>query len=540
MSESRDKPSRRGRAKVFTAGILGFLALAIFAFSYALDPIIRSRVERTMNEKLVGYHIIVASAHLQLLDGSLTLRGITITQDAHPRPPVAEVPALEVRIQWSELFARRVVADALIRNPRLHIDLTQLRSERASNVPLSKKGWQDALQAIYPFKINRFRIVEGAFTYIDVDPQRPLELTNLRLTASNIRNIRSAEQTYPSRIHLDATVFGRGSMTLDGNANFLAEPFAAVSTRYWLTGIPLSAFATEIKRANLNIRGGQIDSNGLLEYAPWGQRAEVYSATVHRVELDYVHEPQTAIAEAKRVTEVKTAAKHVNNEKGLVLKIDEVVFTRSKLAYTDTTKNPPFTLLVSDLSMRATNLSNHFDEGTSNLAMHGEFMNSGDLTMTGTFRPELAGPDFSIDLAVRNTDLVSLNDLLEAYGRLRVAQGKFSLFSQMAVKQGNVDGYAKPLFSDLRVYDYQQDKNKPLSKQAFKLMVAAAAHVFKNRTTNNVATNIRISGKLSQLDISTWQAIGQVLENAFIKTILPGFDRSLKAQPSVSSSAKRP
>jgi hypothetical protein len=241
MSESKDKPSRRGRAKVFTAGILGFLGLAIFAFSYALDPVIRSRVERAMNDRVAGYHIIVASAHLQLLDGSLTLRGITITQNVHPRPPVAEIPALEVRIQWSELFVRRIVADALVRSPQLHIDLRQLRSERASKIPLSKTGWQDALQSIYPFKINRFRIVDGTFTYIDVDPQRPLELTKLSLIASNIRNIRSPEQTYPSPIHLDATVFGRGSMTLDGHANFLTEPFAAVSTRYWITRIPLSS-----------------------------------------------------------------------------------------------------------------------------------------------------------------------------------------------------------------------------------------------------------------------------------------------------------
>jgi hypothetical protein len=105
----------------------------------------------------------------------------------------------------------------------------------------------------------------------------------------------------------------------------------------------------------------------------------------------------------------------------------------------------------------------------------------------------------------------------------------------MTVKQGNLDGYVKPLFSNLKVYDYHQDKGKPLAKQALKLVVGAAAHLFKNRTTSDVATNIQLSGKLNQPNISTWQALGQVLENAFIKAILPGFDRNIKMQQSESS-----
>jgi hypothetical protein len=80
---------------------------------------------------------------------------------------------LEASIQWDELVRGHVVADFLISRPRVYVNLMQLRQEKADRVPISKKGWQDALQNIYPFQINRLEIADGDFTYIDTDPHRP-------------------------------------------------------------------------------------------------------------------------------------------------------------------------------------------------------------------------------------------------------------------------------------------------------------------------------------------------------------------------------
>ena len=52
-----------------------------------------------------------------------------------------------------------------------------------------------------------------------------------------------------------------------------------------------------------------------------------------------------------------------------------------------------------------------------------------------------------------------------------------------------------------------------------------ASHLFKNSGTRQVATDIDLKGKLTSPDTSTWQAIAQVLRNAFVEAIIPGFDR---------------
>ncbi len=51
---------------------------------------------------------------------------------------------------------------------------------------------------------------------------------HLQLTANNIRNIHSKDRTYPSPIHAEAVVFETGHATVDGHADFLAEPFLGI------------------------------------------------------------------------------------------------------------------------------------------------------------------------------------------------------------------------------------------------------------------------------------------------------------------------
>jgi hypothetical protein len=44
-------------------------------------------------------------------------------------------------------------------------------------------------------------------------------------------------------------------------------------------------------------------------------------------------------------------------------------------------------------------------------------------------------------VAVQNTDLPSMNDILRAYGRLDVATGKFSVCSEVSIQDGDMHGY---------------------------------------------------------------------------------------------------
>jgi hypothetical protein len=77
--------------------------------------------------------------------------------------------------------------------------------------------------------------------------------------------------------------------------------------------------------------------------------------------------------------------------------------------------------------------------------------------------------------------------------------------------------YVKPLFSNLTVYSYEQDKKKLTLKQAYQKAVGAVSHIFKDPSTKKVATQVNVAGNLKSPDVSTWQAILQLIQNACVQ-----------------------
>jgi len=297
--------------------------------------------------------------------------------------------------------------------------------------------------------------------------------------------------------------------------------------QYWVEDIPLKQFEPELQRANVHIYGGTLESKGLMEYTPKIRRFDVAEATVDGIHLDYVHTAQTATAEKQTVETVKKTASRVANEPDVDLKAREFNFAHSKLKYIDDASNPHFSLDISDMSLKATNLSNHFSEGPARVVLNGQIMGTGQAAMTAGLRPSSNGADMDFDFAAQDVDLTKLNDLLRAYGKFDVAAGKASVYMQMSLKNHYMTGYVKPLFTDVKVYDAQKDKKKPILHQAYELAIGGAAKLLKNRSTKEVATKIDISGPLNTPNVNIWQAIGQFIQNAFVKAIIPGYEHEI-------------
>jgi hypothetical protein len=494
--------------------------------SFFLDGIIRPRIETAMNRKLKGYHTTLPCAHLQILGGRLTLSGLRIIQEHHPTPPVAEVDRMSFTIQWRELFTGHVVADVLLVRPKVRVDTAQFQAEKNAKLPMRQEGWQDALENVYPFKINKFRIRDGDVTYVDAnDPKRPLHLKELNFTADNIRNLHYGTNEYPSSIQVRAVVFERGQLEADGKANFLAEPYPGMRVSYRVSDIPLDAVTPAAMNVNLIVHGGVLGSQGVLEYSPKIARVEVDDATLDKVDMTYLHTPQTDIRERENVNAAGRSIEKENNRPAVVILIKRFEVRESMFAYEDKEKNPNFELNLADAHLILTNYSNHEEQGPSHVTLDGKFMGSGQTILDGSFLAEEQGPHFDMNLAIKNTDMTAMNDLLLAYGRFDVKHGEFTVYSQLGVKDGSISGYVKPMFSDLTVYDWAQDKHKPIVHQAYEAIVGGAAHVFKNSRTKQVATEVNLTGKLKNPNTSTWQAVVEVVQNAFIQAILPGFDR---------------
>ena len=532
MAENLDKKSRVGwlpasKALRWGLGIPIVIALLLFIASFFLDAPLRRIMEKKLNSDLKGYSVRLPGLHVQLIGLSLTLKGLTVLQQAHPDPSVAYFPVLEASIHWSAILSGRLVAEMVLDQPKLNINLLQLRSEAASKVSLKEHGWQQAVEDIYPLKINTVTIKDASITYIDQDPKRPLVLSHLALQARNIRNVRLPDQVYPSSFHLDTAIFGTGHGTVDGSANFLAEPYPGAKASFKLEKIPIDYFKPVIARSNLAIHGGVLRATGDTEYAPKVKIAHLKDLNIQGMSIDYIHSPETAGAEKKRAAVVGETAQKVSNKPGILISADDMSLTGCTLGMRNEEPGKTYRVFLADTDFHLANFSNQFSQGPAKARLKGKFMGSGATTATADFRPEKSGPDFDLYLKIEDTQLTSLNDLLRAYGNFDVAAGAFSLVTELHIKNGEISGYLKPFFKDMKVYDKRKDKEKGLFHRLYERLIGGVAKLLQNRPRQEVATKADISGLVQKPQTSTLQIIVELIKNAFIKAILPTFEREV-------------
>ena len=506
------------------AGIVATLLSVLFIASYFLDEPLRRSMETKMNSKLKGYSVRLPKAHFQLVGFSLTMKGLTVFQQANPSTPIAFFPVLHASVNWHGILVGRLVAEFSLDRPEVRIDMRQLSSEAASKVRLKDQGWQQAVEAIYPLKINVLTIHDGAITYSDRDPKRPLQLSHLNLKARNIRNVRVPDKVYPSSFHLETAIFGTGHGVIDGKANFLAEPYPGINARIALEKVPLDYFKPIVARSNLSIHNGLFSAFGEAEYAPHVKRAHLRELAIEGMAIDYIHSPRTAAAEQRRAELVGKAAREVSKSR-MDLRVDRVRLTRCTVGMVNEAARTPYRVFLSDADLTLSNLSNNFSQGPANAELKGEFMGSGATRVTAHFRPGAKGPDLDLNIKIEETQMTAMNDLLRAYANFDVSAGTFSFYSELHVRDDAVSGYVKPFFKDMKVYDRRKDRDKKVTRRIYEMLVGGVAKLLERRPQEEVATKADITGTLEKPRISTVQIIGQMIKNAFFKAILPGFEK---------------
>jgi hypothetical protein len=486
-------------------------------------------IERQMNERLDGYTASVGKLDFHPIGFAIDLRDVVLAQDANPDPPVMRIERLSANVQWTALVRGRLVADFELVRPTLYINRNHLDAEQKDTVPVTDRGWQDALQAIYPLKINTFTVEDGDLTYVEAGETRPMRVSRIQALAEDIRNVRSDPGDYPSPLRLQARVFERGRLAVDGHADFLAAPHAGVKGHVEIADLELDYFGPVLERANIVVTRGTFGGRGLVEFAPRFKKVDLETLRVDGLHAEYLyHKPKAAVAK-EAVKATAEAAKEVSNDPGVVLHAREVTIRDATVGFVNRDASPRYRVFIAETDLTIANFSNQKSEGYGHARLTGRFMGSGRTEVDLALRAENRGPDFDLDAKVENTAMRAMNDLLRAHAKVDVASGVFSVYSEIGVKNGRVRGYVKPLFKDLDVYDQEQDEDKSLGTKLKEKAADVVAKVFKNRRRDEVATIARLEGPLEDPKASTWDVLVNLVRNAFFEAILPGFERQSRA-----------
>jgi hypothetical protein len=150
-------------------------------------------------------------------------------------------------------------------------------------------------------------------------------------------------------------------------------------------------------------------------------------------------------------------------------------------------------------------------------------MDQAKLEYKMTLDPFSYRPTFHLAVRLLGLDVTKLNDLALTYGKFDFKRGWFDLVLEADAKEGQLTGYVKPLFRNLKVFSLSEDiKEDTLLQFFWQALVGGATTVFKNSSREQFGTLIPFTGDASGTTTADILAtLGNIFRNAFVRAYLP-------------------
>jgi hypothetical protein len=498
--------SRRWRRRLGRSALaLALVAALVAVAGVVVERPLRRELERRVNASLEGYTATIGRVDLRVLGLGLDLHEVTVVQNGLPRPPVVYIPLWSTSVHWRALLSGALVADVSFTRPALYVTLAQAEQEVADPTPASEHGWQEAVTSIYPLKVNLLRVTDGSLFYWDRADPTPVHLRRVSLRAGNIRNVHTRAGRYPSPLEIDAVLADGARLRFDGRADFLAEPVATLRGSMELRDLTLKALAPALRAADVEAKAGRLGADGRLERTATETTLALARVTLDDAHVDYV---QRRPASERQLDRAARAATTSEPHPATRVDVDEAVVRNATLGLVNHQTDPGYRLFLAGTDARIEHFSNQRGDRRGTATVSSRFMGDAPLRLDADFAPAATHADFRMDFRVEDAPLEKLNDVLRATAGLDVVGGRLSVYSQLQVAGGRVDGYVKPMFRDVDVYDAAQDERKGPLAQAYEAFVGAGSTVLENRPRDEVATVADLSGPIENPRAATTSSTG--------------------------------
>lgn len=220
--------------------------------------------------------------------------------------------------------------------------------------------------------------------------------------------------------------------------------------------------------------------------------------------------------------------------------VDEINVHNATVTFRNFVSSPRVDLKMTDVNSTVTNLSKARRENGARVAtLHTTATVLGDapLETNADFDPTNRFGDFSYHIHVTHIQLVRANDLARAYTGLDFAGGTGDFTMELKARNGELEGYAEPVFKDLQLFSWKKDVEQE-KKGPVKLLYEAAAQgvvsLLKDQSNDKFATRVPISGRIDDSKVGGPQAIFNVLHTSFVQAYKAQIDH-LKPAPDDTS-----
>jgi hypothetical protein len=207
-------------------------------------------------------------------------------------------------------------------------------------------------------------------------------------------------------------------------------------------------------------------------------------------------------------------------------KINSAIIQEGSVHFRAFKSDKPVDVYLSHLNATIDNLSNIRDETNplvTTVQASAVAMDQARLDYKMTLDPFSYRPTFHMAVRLLGLDVTKLNDLALTYGKFDFKRGWFDLVIEADSKEGQLTGYVKPLFRNLKIFSLKEDISEDNVLQFFwQALMGGLTTVLKNFPRDQFGTLIPFTADASgSTTTDTLATIGNILRNAFVRAYLP-------------------
>ena len=199
------------------------IILILIALRIALPFIVKNYVNKTL-ANIPGYYGQVSDIDISLIRGAYGIKGLYLDKvDAASQTPFLDFKQTDISVEWKSLFKGKIVSEIIMDKPTVTYVLED-QGQAAPDDP-GTEDWTRALTDIVPIDINTLEIYEGkvAFVQINASPSIDMDMHDIKLQATNLRNVVREGNELPSKLEATAVSFGNGTVKLNGKMDLVKE-----------------------------------------------------------------------------------------------------------------------------------------------------------------------------------------------------------------------------------------------------------------------------------------------------------------------------
>lgn len=198
------------------------IIVGIIAIRLALPYVVIKYVNKVLDD-IPGYTGSIEDVDLHLWRGAYEIEKLKLDEIKDEVPvPFVLIEKVDLSVQWEALFKGAVVGEVVMHRPEI---IFAAGSSEGTGQTGEDTDWTEPLKELMPLTINRFEVVNGKVSYLDLysKPEVDIYVENLALVIHNLNNVEDKNKKLPSTLKAKGTSIGDGKLEVDMQMNALKQ-----------------------------------------------------------------------------------------------------------------------------------------------------------------------------------------------------------------------------------------------------------------------------------------------------------------------------